>query len=305
MDISVIGVPIFFGSDKKGTEYGPEKLRQKNIIDVLNKSGHTTYDAGDIHILDIPEDEKYTFNSHMKYLKPILDVNKNLAHQVYSSLCSNSFPLTIGGDHSIGLGSLSGTSKYHKNIAVIWLDAHGDINTDKTSPSGNVHGMPLSAAMGFGYDKLSNLYYKGPKVKPENVFILGARSLDEGEQNLLKEQNISIYSTEDIHAMGIKNIMAKINSKLKRNEIQSIHLSFDIDVLSPQLVPGTGTPVKKGINVTEVKYILKYLMETGLVKSMDMVELNPRLDENDKTSDLCIDLLFWTFKHLRHIQKNN
>lgn len=299
MDISIIGVPIFFGSDKKGTEYGPKKLRQKNIIDILNKSGHTAYDVGDIHVLDIPESEKYTFNSHMKYLRSILDINKNLAHQVYSSLCAHSFPLTIGGDHSIGLGSLSGTSKYNKNIAVVWLDAHGDINTDKTSPSGNVHGMPLSAAMGFGYDKLSDIYYKGPKVKTENVFILGARSLDKGEKELLKDQNISIYSTNDIHEIGIKNVMPKINLKLKKRKIHSLHLSFDIDVLNPQLVPGTGTPVKEGINVAEVKYILKYLMETGLVKSMDMVELNPKLDKNDKTSDLCIDLLSWTFQHLK------
>ncbi|OAA92116.1 arginase [Clostridium ljungdahlii] len=299
MDVSVIGVPIFFGSDRKGTEYGPRKLRQKKLIYILNKSGHTIYDTGDIPVLDIPESEKYTYNSHMKYLKPILNANKNLAHQVYSSLCAHSFPLTIGGDHSIGLGSLSGTSKYNKNIAVVWLDAHGDINTDKTSPSGNVHGMPLSAAMGFGYDKLSDLYYKGPKVKPQNVFILGARSLDKGELDFLKEQNINIYSTRDIHAMSIKNVMEEIGSKLKRNGVQSLHFSFDIDVLSPQLVPGTGTPVKKGINVIEVKYILKYLMETGLVKSMDMVELNPKLDENDKTSDLCIDLLSWTFQHLK------
>ncbi|MBC2581908.1 arginase [Clostridium sp. DJ247] len=298
MNISLIGVPIFFGSDKAGSDFGPKKLREKNVIAVLSKH-HTVYDCGDIYVENIPEEQKYEIHPTMKYLRPIVDVNRNLAHQAYSALCSGSFPLIIGGDHSIGLGSISGVSKYYKNLAVIWVDAHGDINTHETSPTGNVHGMPLAAAIGLGFNRLINLYYPGQKVKPENVFIVGARDLDQGEQEFVKAHNLTVYSTEDVHNLGVEKIMKEIHCILNNREIDAIHLSFDIDSLDTGLVPGTGTPVKNGMNVTEAKYILKYLMETSLVKSMDFVELNPKLDKDDKTADLCIDLLDWTFNYLK------
>lgn len=299
MNISLIGVPMFFGSDKKGADFGPQKLREKNIVEVLNRNNHTVYDCGDIYVENIKDQQKYDYHSTMKYLKPIVEVNRNLAHQVYSALCSHSFPIVMGGDHSLGLGSISGVSKYYKDIAVIWIDAHGDINTDETSPTGNVHGMPLAAAMGLGYSDLTDLYYKGIKVKPENVFIIGARDLDDGEKELIKQHNMTVYSTEDVEKIGVKKIMESIHSKLRDSEIEAVHLSFDIDCIDPEYVPGTGTPVRYGMNVIDVKYILKYLMETNLIKSMDFVELNPKLDQNDKTADLCIDLLAWTFGYLQ------
>ncbi|MBV7276271.1 arginase [Clostridium thailandense] len=298
MNISLIGVPIFFGSDKKGAEFGPRKLRDKNIISVLTQDNHTVYDCGDIYVENIPEEKKYDFHPTMKYLKPIVEVNTNLAHQVYSALCSGSFPLIIGGDHSIGLGSLSGTSKFYDDIAVIWIDAHGDINTHETSMTGNVHGMPLAAAMGLGFEELIDLYNKGCKVKPENIFIIGARDLDLGEKELIKTHNLTVFSTEDVQKIGVEKIMKIIHSKLIDRGIKAVHLSFDIDCLDPNFVPGTGTPVTRGMNVIETKYMLKYLMETKLIKSMDFVELNPILDKDDKTADLCIDLLSWTFGFL-------
>lgn len=301
MDISLIGVPIFFGSDKKGAELGPKKLREKNIVEVLRRNNHTVYDCGDIYVDNIPEDRKYEFHPKMKYLKPIAEVNRNLAHQVYSSLCAGSFPLIMGGDHSIGLGSISGASKYFKDedLAVIWIDAHGDINTPETTPSGNVHGMPLAAAMGIGYDELVDLYHIGGKVKPENVFIVGARDLDEGEKEMIKQYNMTVFSTEDVQTMGVERIMETIHCKLQDKGIKAVHLSFDIDSVDPEFVPGTGTPVAEGMNVIQVKYVLKYLMDTQLVKSMDIVELNPELDIDDKTADLYIDLISYVFGHLK------
>lgn len=299
MNISLIGVPIFFGSDKKGADFGPKKLREKNIVEVLTRNNHSVYDCGDIYVDNISADKKYEFHNHMKYLKPIVEVNKNLAHQVYSALCADSFPLIIGGDHSLGLGSISGASKHYDNLAVIWIDAHGDINTHETSPTGNIHGMPLAAAMGLGSKDLTDIYYSGVKVKPENVFIIGARDLDDGEKELIKEHNMTVYSTEDVQEMGVEKIMELIHCKLLDSKIEAVHLSFDIDCIDPEFVPGTGTPVKYGMSVVEAKYILKYLMETKLIKSMDFVELNPALDENDKTADLCVDLLSWTFGYLK------
>ena len=299
MNISLIGVPMFFGSDKKGADFGPKKLREKNIVEVLTRNNHSVYDCGDIYVDNISVDKKYEFHNHMKYLKPIVEVNKNLAHQVYSALCADSFPLIIGGDHSLGLGSISGASKHYDNLAVIWIDAHGDINTHETSPTGNIHGMPLAAAMGLGSEDLTDIYYSGVKVKPENVFIIGARDLDDGEKELIKEHNMTVYSTEDVQKMGVEKIMELIHCKLLDNKIEAVHLSFDIDCIDPEFVPGTGTPVKYGMSVVETKYMLKYLMETKLIKSMDFVELNPALDENDKTADLCVDLLSWTFGYLK------
>lgn len=228
-----------------------------------------------------------------------MEVNTTLAQQVYSSLTSHSFPFVVGGDHSLGLGSISGASKYYNKLAVIWVDAHGDINTPETSPTGNIHGMPLAAAMGLGYKGLTDLYYEGIKVSPENVFIIGARDLDEGEEQLIKEMNLNVYSTEDIKFRGIDNILEEIYETLINNQVDAVHLSFDIDCLDSDLVPGTGTPVKDGMSTDQAKYLLRYLMSTNLVKSLDFVELNSALDKDDSTADLVIDLIDWTFKYLQ------
>ncbi|AJA48696.1 arginase [Clostridium pasteurianum DSM 525 = ATCC 6013] len=298
MIVNMIGVPLFYGSDKKGVDCAPNKLRENNIIDVIHNDNHEIYDCGNIFVPKVDENTKFSYNSRMKYLKPIIDVNTNLAHEVYSSFTSGSFPFIIGGDHSLGLGSISGASKYYKNLAVIWVDAHGDINTDETSISGNVHGMPLAAAMGIGPQSLTDLYFKGIKVKYKNVFIVGARSLDSGEFSLVQEKGLNVYSMENIKNMGIESILKEIHHKLMENGIEAVHLSFDIDCLDPSIVPGTGTPVTDGMSVEDAKFLLKYLMNTKLIKSMDMVELNTLLDRNDSTTKLVIDLVDWTFKYI-------
>lgn len=298
MIVNMIGVPLFYGSDKKGVDCAPNKLRENNIVNVIHNDHHEIYDCGNIFVPKVNENNKYSFNKKMKYLMPIIDVNTNLAHEVYSSFTSGSFPFVIGGDHSLGLGSISGASKYYRNLAVIWVDAHGDINTDKTSASGNVHGMPLAAAMGIGPADLTDLYFKGTKVNPENVFIIGARSLDFGEHDLVKEKNLDVYSMDDVKSQGIESIMKKIHHKLIHNNIEAVHLSFDIDCLDPSMAPGTGTPVTDGMSLDDAKFLLKYLMNTGLVKSMDMVELNTLLDKNNSTTKLVIDLVDWAFKNI-------
>lgn len=299
MNVDLIGVPMFFGSDVKGVDFGPEKLREKDIDWIIRKNNHNVYDMGNIHIEDVPEDKKFNYHPNMKYLEPIMEVNTNLAKQVYSSLTSHSFPFVVGGDHSLGLGSISGASRFYNKLAVIWVDAHGDINTPETSPTGNVHGMPLAAAMGLGYKGLTDLYYEGVKVSPENVFIIGARDLDEGEEKLIKEMNLNVYSTDDVKIKGIDNIMNEVYEILINNGVDAVHLSFDIDCLDSELVPGTGTPVKDGMTLNQAKYLLKYLMTTNLVKSLDFVELNSALDKDDSTADLVIDLIDWTFKYLQ------
>lgn len=299
MIVNLIGVPLFYGSDRKGADFSPNKLREKQITQIIHNDNHKVYDCGNIYIPEVTDGEKYSFHPKMKYLDPIVDVNTNLAQVVYSSLNSGFFPFMVGGDHSLGLGSICGASKYCKNLAVIWVDAHGDINTDETSFSGNVHGMPLAAAMGIGPAVLTDIYYKGQKVEPKNVFIVGARSLDEGEIKLIKDKNLNLYSTEEINEKGIAFVLEDINKKLNQNNVDAVHLSFDIDCLDSSIVPGTGTPVEKGMSLKDAKYLLKYLMETKLVKSMDLVELNTLLDRQDETTNLVLDLVDWTFKYLQ------
>lgn len=298
MDVSIIGVPIFYGADRRGPEYGPDKLREKKIVEVIGKHNHRVFDFGDLFVPDVKEYNKFFSHPNMKYLDPIIQVNNNLAHIVYSSIKGGSFPLIIGGDHSLGLGSVAGVSKAYDNFAVVWVDAHGDINTQETSESGNVHGMSLAKAMGIGYPDLIDVYYKGPKIKNENVFLVGSRDLDKGEYDLIKEKNLHVYTAKRIHEYGIEHVVNEVLNDIKSRSINTIHLSFDLDFIDAKFVPGTGTPVHDGMSIEEAEILLKMFAESKLVKSMDFVELNPLLDRNDTTADLAIDLLDWTFKHL-------
>lgn len=298
MDINIIGVPIFYGADKRGPEFGPAKLREKNLVSVIGKDNHRVFDFGDLFVPVVKEYNKFFSHPRMKYLDPIIQVNNNLAHIVYSSIMGGSFPLIIGGDHSIGLGSIAGVSRTGRNFAVIWMDAHGDINTQETTESGNVHGMSLAKAMGIGYADLTDVYFKGRKIAPENVFIVGARDLDQGEYDLIKEKNLNVYTTKRIKEYGIERVINELLQTLKSKNIDSIHLSFDIDFVDAEFVPGTGTAVGNGISVQETETALKMIAETKLVKSMDFVELNPLLDKNDMTAELSIDLLSWIFKYI-------
>ncbi|MCM8711431.1 arginase [Clostridium sp. SYSU_GA19001] len=298
MDISIIGVPIFYGADKKGPEYGPSKLREKKIVEVIGKHNHRVFDFGDLYVPEVKEYNKFFSHPNMKYLDPIVQVNNNLAHIVYSSIMGGSFPLIIGGDHSLGLGSVAGASKAFKSFAVIWIDAHGDINTQETSESGNVHGMSLAKAMGIGYPDLVDVYFKGKKVENENVYIVGARDLDKGEYDLIKKEDLNVYTAKRIHEYGIKHVVNEVLENLKNKNIENVHLSFDLDFIDAQFVPGTGTPVHNGMTIEETETLLKMFADSKLIKSMDFVELNPLLDRNDTTADLAIDLLDWTFKHI-------
>lgn len=298
MDISIIGVPIFYGADKRGPELAPAKFREKNVVEVIGSHNHRVFDFGDLFVPVVEECNKFFSHPNMKYLAPIIQVNNNLAHIVYSAIKGGSFPLVLGGDHSIGLGSIAGVSRAYSNFAVIWVDAHGDINTYDTSESGNVHGMSLAKAMGIGYDDLTDIYFKGKKISNENVFIVGARDLDPGEYKLIKEQNLHVYTTKRIKEKGIEHVMEEILQDIKHRNIDTIHLSFDIDFIDAKFVPGTGTAVADGPYIDDAKTVLKMLAETKLVKSMDFVELNPLLDKDDVTAEISIDLLDWTFKYM-------
>lgn len=303
MDINVIGVPLYYGCDRKGVELGPDKLREKNVLGLLSKHGHTVMDRGNLLINEIPETEKYEDHPKMKYLNEIIKVNSNLAHEVYTSLEKDKFPLILGGDHALGLGSVAGSSRYFEDIAVIWVDAHGDINTPETSPSGNIHGMPLGASLGAGDKTLRNIYFEGTKVKPENVFILGARDLDEGEVALAEEKNINIYSMAQINEQGLDVVLASVLQEIEDRKVKAIHLSYDLDSMDGPLVPGTGLPIPDGFSVEQVKLIFEKLFNTGLVHSMDIVELNPLLDKEEMTAELAIELITYVSQLIAEVER--
>ena len=298
MNINLIGVPINYGCDREGAQLGPSNLRENHVVDLIKDSQYKTYDLGDMSIPKISVDAKYIGHNHMKYLDPVVEINTNLAEQVYSSLKANNFPFVLGGDHSLGMGSLAGAAKNFDELAVIWIDAHGDINTHETSPSGNIHGMPLAASMGVGHSSLTNLYFEGQKVKPENVYILGARDLDPGEVQLAKDLELNLYTMDTVREKSLEIILDEIITKIKSSKVDGVHLSFDIDVLDNSIVPGTGTPVAEGFDLEEGKFVFSKLLGEGFVNSMDFVELNPLLDDLDgKTTKTCLEMI----KHIFNV----
>ncbi len=291
MKVNVIGVPLNLGCDCDGADKAPNHLRERGLMDIIRKHGHRAYDLGNLYIPPVSEEDKFASGNRMKYLDTIVEVNNNLAELVYDSLRGGAFPLIIGGDHSLGLGSASGVGKCFDDFGIIWLDAHGDINTSETSPSGNIHGMPLSALMGMGSQELVNVYAPGNKVHPQNVFLVGTRSLDKGELDLIRREKLSVYPMEVIRKEGVEFVAADIKNKLKSRKIRNIHFSIDVDSIDPAYAPGTGTPVPEGLTPDEFKGFVDSILSTNLVKSMDIVELNPELDTEDNTTRLCLDII--------------
>lgn len=290
MKVGLIGVPTNHGCDKDGVQYGPHKLRSSLENTFKNENIEVEY-IKDIDVEIIHKDDKFKDDQNIKYYKSIHNTNEKLANTIYEALDEGYFPIILGGDHSLGLGSISGASKYFKNLGVVWIDAHGDFNTEVVSESKNSHGMPLAFLSGYGKKELVNLYYEGTKVKEENIFHIGGRDIDTKERELLNSTNVNLYDKSVIDTHGFKWILDDILEKCKNQDIDALHISFDIDFMDKHLVPGTGTRVDDGYSVEESKYILRKLMESNMVKSMDFVEFNPLLDEKDKTLDICNELL--------------
>lgn len=291
MKINVIGVPLNLGCDRAGVERAPNHLRERGLMQLIRKNGHRAFDLGNLYVPPVSEADKFSRGNSLKYLDAIVEVNTNLAELVYDTLSGGAFPLVIGGDHSLGLGSASGVGKCFEDFGIIWLDAHGDINTNETSPSGNIHGMPLSALMGMGNERLVNIYAQGNKVNPQNVFLVGTRSLDAGEHMLIRRERLSVYPMETIRLKGIGFVAEDIKRKLKERKIRNVHFSMDVDSIDPRFAPGTGTRVNEGLMPDECRDFIDSILSTNLIKSMDLVELNPELDVNELTTQLCLQLI--------------
>lgn len=286
--LSIIGMPMDLGQMRRGVDMGPSAMRYAGINEKLKPLFDHIHDMGDIAIgrPEVVVDKE----SNLRNLDLVAEKSTLLAEKVDEVIQSGSFPLVLGGDHSIAIGTLAGVAKHYKNLGVIWYDAHGDLNTAETSPSGNIHGMPLAVSIGLGHTSLTEIAGYGPKIKPENIVIIGARALDDGEKELIKETGIKVYTMHEIDRLGMARVMEETIAYLKE-KADGVHLSLDLDGLDPNDAPGVGTPVMGGISYRESHLAMEMLQEAQIITSAEFVEVNPILDERNKTAICAVGLM--------------
>ncbi|QPC48075.1 arginase [Mangrovibacillus cuniculi] len=287
--ISLIGVPMDLGQMRRGVDMGPSAIRYAGVVERLENIGHTVRDRGDVLIEAAERVQDPSTN--LRNLKAVAKGNTELAITVDKVITEGDFPLVLGGDHSIAMGTIAGLARHYSNLGIIWYDAHGDLNTGETSPSGNIHGMPLAVSLGIGHPTLTSIHGDSPKIKPENIVIIGARSLDEGERTLIKEKGIKVYTMHEVDRLGMTQVMDETISYLKEKNLDGVHLSLDLDALDPQEAPGVGTPVPGGATYRESHLAMEMLEESKLITSAEFVEVNPILDEKNKTAATAVALI--------------
>lgn len=280
MTIAYIGFPLALGADRKGVELAPDYFRKEGVIDMMSGIAGC-YDLGNVQSAIIAEG-KHAADPEVKYLDTVVDTTAQLRDKVASVIRQGYFPLIVGGDHSLGLGSGAGAALACENLGVVWFDAHGDFNTEETSPSGNLHGMPCAALMGWCKSSMNEVAIKN--VSSSNLYWVGTRDLDIGEIQMAKEHNLHIFTASDVKQKGMGVVMNDIIKDLEARNINKIHLSIDIDSMDPALVPGTGTKVENGLWNGDFYTFIDRIFETKKVVSTDLVEYNELLDDEYKTT---------------------
>lgn len=292
MNIQIIEMPLDFGASRHGSDMGPSAIRLAGIREKLEGLGHKVTKYSCPVQIDEKDYEKVG-NPKAKFLEPIEKATTALAKEVDNAARSQEFPLVLGGDHSVALGSIAGIAAAAKiagkKLGVLYVDAHGDFNTPETSPTGNIHGECLAASCGYGLPDLTNLYYEGVKVDPKNVCFVGCRDLDPGEKEVMKKAGVTVFTMSDIDRQGFAAVLKKVIVFFK-SRCDWIHVSFDMDVLDPMFAPGTGIPLPAGLNNREALLLMEEIAETGMVKSAEIVEVNPVLDVRNQTAILAVQL---------------
>ena len=287
--LGILGVPITIGQPNKGADLGPDAIRHAGLYTVLQNLNASYQDYGNVQIKN-EEANQIDQATNLKNLNEVAAASELTANKVSEMIQEGQFPLLLGGDHSMAIGTIAGVQQHYENLGVIWYDAHADFNTEETSPSGNIHGMSLAVTLGMGHEKLTSILQNEPKIKPENVIIIGARSIDSGERELIKEKGIKVYTAHEVEQQGIESVIKEsLNYLTARTD--GIHLSFDVDSLDPIYVPGTGTPVEGGLSVRESHYALRLLNESEKIVSAEFVEVNPLLDERNQTAKRTVELI--------------
>ena len=294
--IRIIGVPLDLGQSRRGVDMGPSAMRVAGLEAKLEALGYSVKDVGNVPVA--LAETKSEGDPHAKYLKEITDTCSKEAELVVKTLEAGAIPVVLGGDHSIAMGTVSGVAEFyrHKNqrIGLLWIDAHTDINTPDSSPSGNVHGMPLGALMGLFPSPLTDLYGFSPKVRPENCVLVGIRDVDNHERENIRKTGVHVFTMRDIDERGMRTIMEEALRLAGRGSV-GYHVSLDLDWIDPEDAPGVGTPVWGGATYREGHLAMEILADHGRMLSFEMVEVNPVLDERNQTAELAVELALSAF----------
>jgi arginase len=290
--IRIIGVPMDLGASRRGVDMGPSALRVAGLQARLRQLGRQVEDIGNVPVPQ-PEEQPYG-EKKARYLDEISDACKGLAEAVKKTLDEDMMPLVLGGDHSIAVGTVAGAASHFdkegKRIGLIWLDAHGDMNTPDSSPSGNVHGMPLASIMGFGPPELTGLASINPMVEPRNVALVGIRDLDAKERKLMKDAGVHVFTMRDIDERGMREVMADA-LRFAGDDTAGIAVSLDMDFVDPSDAPGVGTPVRGGVTYREAHLALEMVADSRQMCSFELVEVNPVIDVHNTTAMLGLELV--------------
>jgi arginase len=294
--ISIVGVPMDLGADRRGVDMGPSALRYADLNEKLQELGHEVHDLGDIGVI-IPETQHYG-DPRAKYLKEISEACTLLAHMVLKIREDGRTPLVLGGDHSIAIGTVSGMSesfrRHNQKLGLIWFDAHADMNTPEISPSGNVHGMPMAALLGYGPKELTQVFGFAPKVRPEHTVMIGIREVDRQERELVKKAGIHVFTMKEIDKRGIGSVMDEALSIVAKGT-DGFSATLDADFLDPIESPGVATPVRGGADYREAHLAMEMLADTKKMVSFEITEINPILDVQNKTAYFGMELILSAF----------
>ena len=286
--ISVIGVPMNLGADRLGVDLGPIAIRYAGVRKRLEHLGYDFEDLGDIPVVR-PESATNAFNN-LKYLDEIVRVNTELCNRVAKVMVSGRMPLVLGGDHSVAIGTMAGVMQHKKRLGVIWFDAHGDINTAETSPSGNIHGMPVAVALGLGHESLTAIGGADKKLNPRNLVLIGSRDLDAGERKILRDLGVTVFTMHEVDLLGMPKVMEEA-IRIASDGTDGVHVSFDMDAMDPFYATGTGTRVAGGLSYRESHLALELLAQAGIVTSAEFVEVNPLIDNKNETAETAVALM--------------
>jgi arginase len=287
-EIAVFGVPMDLGQGRRGVDMGPSALRYGRLEERLERLGHRVRDLGDVDVataeeLDVPHSGP---GGGMNFLEEIVKACAATATRLLE-LAPEVFPIVLGGDHSIAIGSVTGCSR-RERTGLVWVDAHGDFNTPASSPTGNIHGMPLATLCGLGDPRLVDAVWPGRKIDPRDVVLVGVRDLDHEERRTIRAAGVTVYTMKEVDRLGLPRIADETLARL--GDLPRLHVSFDADVLDPEIAPGVGTPVPGGLTYREAHLLMELFADSGRVTSLDLVEVNPILDRENTTANTLVGL---------------
>ncbi len=285
--VAVIGATLDLGAGRRGVDMGPSAIRYAGLAARLVELGYEYVDLGNVETA-VPEATD-AGDEHARFLPQIKETSERIAQLVWRAARDGFFPVVLGGDHSVSLGTLSGLREVHGPGGAIWIDAHGDLNSPETSPSGNVHGMVLAAALGLAGDRFQGEGWGLPALEPGRVALVGVRALDEGERKLLGELDAKVFTMSDVDRLGVERAIREALTHVAGPGF--VHVSLDMDAIDPDVAPGVGTPVRGGLSYREAHLAMELVAESGLPSSLDVVEVNPVLDRENETGKLAVELV--------------